>query len=135
MVNLFKQAMDDFPAFRKVAYVIWALIPIGGIFLFRNDLFVERNTKFVPYSAKVVSFRTDKSKRGGIYCQNIKLNNGTLILANGFSSEIQGGKIRLTDYIAIGDSVVCDSTDDIICVHRVDSEIRIFTYSPDDFRN
>ena len=38
MADLFKQAMEDFPAFKKMAYVIWALIPIGGIFLFWNFL-------------------------------------------------------------------------------------------------
>ncbi len=135
MEHLFKQAMEDFPAFKKMVYVIWALIPIGGIFLFYNDLFVERNAKFVPYSAKVVSFSTDKSKRGGIYCQNIKLEYDILILANGFSSEIQGEKTRLIDYIAVGDSVVCDSTDDVLYVYRAEAETYKFIYNKGDFRN
>jgi len=133
MEHLFKQAMDDFPAFKKMAYVIWALIPIGGIFWFWNDLFAERNAKFVPYSGEVKRFYTETYMRAGKYYQRIKLKNGKDITANAFSSMIAGQKTMLIDYIAIGDSIV-RNTFDTIYVYREGADTYVFTHNKDDFK-
>lgn len=133
MEHLFKQAMEDFPAFKKMVYVIWALIPIGGIFLFYNDLFVERNAKFVPYSGEVKRFYTETFMRAGTYYQRIKLKNGKDITANAFSSTIAGQKTMLIDYIAIGDSVVHNYWDTIY-VYREEADTYVFSYNKRDWR-
>jgi hypothetical protein len=133
MADLFKQAMEDFPSFKKMAYVIWALIPIGGIFLFYNDLFVERNAKFVPYSGEVKRFYTETFMRAGTYYQRIKLKNGKDITANAFSSTIAGQKTMLIDYIAIGDSIV-RNTFDTIYVYREGADTYVFTHNKRDWR-
>lgn len=93
-----------------------------------------RQHKFVPYSAKVISFSTDRYMQGGIYYQYLKLDNKTRLIANGFTTNINGLKTNLIDYIAIGDSVVCDSTDDVLYVYRAEAETYRFTYSPSDFK-
>ncbi|MBP5419459.1 MAG: hypothetical protein J6Y72_06585 [Bacteroidales bacterium] len=133
MEHLFKQAMEDFPAFKKMVYVIWALIPIGGIFLFWNDLFAERNAKFVPYSGEVKRFYTEPYMRAGKYYQRIKLKNGKDITANAFSSTIAGQKTMLIDYIAVGDSIV-RNTFDTIYVYRKGADTYVFTHNKGDFK-
>ena len=92
-----------------------------------------KQPKFVPYKAKVISYHTDRFMHGGIYCQNIKLDNNVTILANGISSIIDGQKIYLIDYVMIGDSITED-TMDIIYVHREGGDTYKFTYNPDDYR-
>ncbi|MBP5419261.1 MAG: hypothetical protein J6Y72_05575 [Bacteroidales bacterium] len=94
---------------------------------------VYRKTKFVPYTAKVISYDIDKIKQGGVYYQNINLNNKKRVTANGFSAVIDGQKTWIIDYIAIGDSIV-RNTFDSIYVYRKGSETYLFTYNPYDFR-
>ena len=94
---------------------------------------IHRKTKFVPYSAKVISYDIDKIKQGGVYYQNINLNNKKRVTANGFSAVIDGQKTWIIDYIAIGDSIV-RNTFDSIYVYRKGSETYLFTYNPYDFR-
>ncbi len=127
--------MRKYPKFRIIACVTWIIVAIGGISWF-SWYFSQFHTKreFFPYSAKVISVSTDKTKHGGINYQNIVLDNKKRVIANGFSSEIQGKKTRLIDYIAIGDSVVCDSTDDVLYVYRAEAETYRFTYNPSDFK-
>lgn len=90
-----------------------------------------KQPKFVPYKAKVISYQTDRVPFGGIYCQNVKLDNKSTMLANGFSSVIQGRKTRLIDYIAVGDSIVRD-TWGVIIVYRRGSKTYTFTHNPND---
>ncbi len=113
----------------KVRVVMYVIIAICSIITACHA--EPRLHKFVPYSAKVLSFHTDKLKHGGIYCQNVKLDNKSTMLANGFSSVIQGQKTRLIDYIAVGDSIVRD-TWGVIIVYREGSETYTFTHNPGD---
>ncbi|MBP5420313.1 MAG: hypothetical protein J6Y72_10935 [Bacteroidales bacterium] len=93
-----------------------------------------RQHKFVPYKGRVVSYQTDKTAYGGVYYQNINLDNKKVVTANGFTASVNGYKTNLIDYIAIGDSVECDSTDDVLYVYRAEAETYRFTYSPSDFK-
>ena len=134
---MLRQITQDFPLFKRVAYVIWAFVAIVGLIILGYYYMVLNSDRkeFIPYSARVTSFYTEKVKRGGVFYQKIKLNNNTTITANGFTTNIQGQKIRLIDYIAVGDSIVCDSTDKILHIHRIGTETYIFTQNPNDFRN
>ena len=78
-------------------------------------------------------FYTENTMRGGIYYQEIKLDNGITMIANAFSSNIEGNKIRLIDFIAVGDSVE-RNTWGIITVYRNNSEPYVFIHNPDDFK-
>ena len=130
--NAIRRLMNDKPAFRIMIYSIkWLIIIFAIINFLRN--FVFTNKSFVPYSAKVVSYSTDRLKHAGVRYQNIELDNDDYILANGFTAQVNGRKTRLIDYIAVGDSVVQKYLD-TICVYRERSVSYKFSYSPDDFK-
>jgi hypothetical protein len=128
------QPMEDFPAFKKMVYVIWALIPIGGIIMFGVQYYYQMNAEFVPYSGKVVWIHIDKYMNHGCRPQRIKLRKYGTMYANGFSAEINGQKTRLIDYVAIGDSVVHNSIDTVY-VYRNDADTYKFTYHSADWRD
>lgn len=132
-MGLIGKQMREVPAFRRYVYIVWGIVAIIAVVKLCKDSNIEK-VEFMPYSAKVVSFYTEKTKRGGRYYQRIKLDNKELITANGFTATINSNKVRLIDYIAIGDSVVCDSTDGVLYVYRAEAETYRFTYSPSDFK-
>lgn len=92
-----------------------------------------RQYKFVPYKGIVVSYKTDKTAHGGVYCQRVKLDNNFTILANAFSAEIKGQKTMLINYIAIGDSIVHNCLDTIY-VYRKGADTYVFTHNKGDFK-
>lgn len=136
-MKVIRQIRQEFPILKKVINVIWSIVAIVGLIILGIYFIVFNfgDYEFVPYSAKVLSVYTEKVKRGGVYYQNIRLDNNYTITTNGFTTIMQGHKIRLIDYIAIGDSVVCDSTDRVLYIHREGAETYRFTQNPDDFRN
>ena len=107
----------------------WGIFVI--IVILRTNFYEEK--EFVPYSAKVVSHYINWYAQGGVYCQNIELDNGECLLANGFTAIVEGKKTRLIDYIAEGNSVICESID-VTYVIRDDTVSYKFTYSPKDFK-
>ena len=133
-MGLLEKQMQEVPAFRKFVYIVWIITAVLGIIMFchTNGIGTEKK-EFMPYSAKVVSFYTEKIKRAGIYYQRIKLDNKTIMTANAFSTIINGEKTRLIDYIAVGDSIVRDTWAEI-SVYREGSETYTFTHNPHDFK-
>ena len=130
--NAIRRLMNDKPAFRIMIYSIkWLIITFAIINFLRN--FVFTNKSFVPYSAKVVSYYTERFKRGGINYQRIELDNDECFSANAFSAIIDGKKTRLIDYITVGDSVVLTSLDTVY-VYRRGHVACTFVYKIEDFR-
>ena len=135
-MNRINKAIQDLmkksPAFRfAINTYRWGLGIFFVIVFLRTNFYVKK--EFVPFSAKVESYNTDWYKQGGVYCQNIELDNGECLLANGFTAIVEGKKTRLIDYIAEGDSVICESID-VTYVIRDDTVSYKFTYSPKDFK-
>lgn len=130
-MSLVIRMMQRNPRFCVIVYVIWIIVAIGLTWYFSH--FDASNEEFSPYSANVVSVYTDKLKRGGMYHQNIVLDNENVITANAFSSMIAGQKTMLINYIAVGDSIV-RNTFDTIYVYRDGSESYVFTYNKDDYK-
>lgn len=124
--------IKEIPKLRPiVGSTIVLVIVVGAIMVF-GGIRVEKEA-FTPYAAKVVSYHTENTMRGGIYYQEITLDNGIIMIANAFSSKIGNNNIRLIDFIAVGDSVV-RNTWGVISVYRDTSDAYIFVHNPDDFR-
>ena len=129
--NAIRRLMNEKPAFRIMMYSIkWLIITFAIINFLSN--FVFTNKSFVPYSAKVVSYYTERFKRGGINYQRIELDNDECFSANAFSAIIDGKKTWLIDYIAVGDSLAHISWDTIY-VYREGSKTYKFVYNIKDF--
>ena len=124
--------LDEFPKLRPIVGSIAIFVIVVGSIVVFSDQKVEKKV-FTPYSAKVVFFYTENTMRGGIYYQEIKLDNGITMIANAFSSNIEGYKIRLIDFIAVGDSIERNTWGQIT-VYRNNSESYVFTHNPDDFK-
>ena len=135
-MNRINKAIQDLMkkslAFRITTYIFRGLLSIFVVVMLLRSCFYDKK-EFVPFSAKVESYNTDWYKQGGVYCQNIELDNGECLLANGFTAIVEGKKTRLIDYIAEGDSVICECID-VTYVIRDDTVSYKFTYSSKDFK-
>ena len=123
--------LNVFPKLRPIVGSIMIFLIVVGAIIVLSDQKVKKKV-FTPYAAKVVFFYTENTMRGGIYYQEIKLDNGITMIANAFSSNIRGNRIRLIDLIAVGDSVE-RNTWGVITVYRDNSESYVFTHNPEDF--
>ena len=125
--------LNDFPKLKPIVVSIMIFVIVVGAMIVISGQINERKASFTPYAAKVVLFYTENTMRGGIYYQEIKLDNGVTMIANAFSSIIEGNKTRLIDFIAVGDSIERNSWGKIT-VYRYNSEPYVFTHDPDDFK-
>ncbi|MBR6251383.1 MAG: hypothetical protein IKR17_09375 [Bacteroidales bacterium] len=128
-MKIFNKQFRENKELRVIVYIACGIGIIWMVTMLQNQFFFEKK-EFVPYSAKVVSYHTDKIPHGEVYYQRIKLDNNSRIIANGFSAVIDKEKTWLINYVAIGDSIVCDSTDNIIYIHRAGAETFRLVYSP-----
>ena len=134
-MNISEQVEQDFPAvrtFKRVVLIIVGVVALPLLIWNYWRLHIA-DVKFEPYKAKDVSYKSERIMRGGVYCQNIELDCGFGILANAYSSMVNGKKTMLIDYIAVGDSVVCN-TWGTIYVCREGAEPQVFTHDPADYK-
>lgn len=135
-MNIFNEAFENafckIKAFRIMTYIIFGL---GVIFvaIMLHSKYSSSHFEFIPFEAKVTSYKIETSKRGGIYYQYVYLDNNDCLIANGFTAIVLGQKMRLIDYIAVGDSIIWNSINEIH-VYRNNTKPYKFTYNPNDFK-
>ena len=126
------ETLEAAPQLKPVVYTMLAVIWIACPILVYVDSH-RYNVEFSPYSGKVTSFYTETHKQGGVLYQCINFDCNHCLVANAFSAVINGRKTKLIDYIAVGDSVVCD-TEKTAIVYRKGAETYKFTHHASDFK-
>ena len=116
----------NYPTIKKLGYIILSLV---AVYIIATSFSTRHSAhdKFVPYSAKVVSFETATSLQGKVCYQKIKLDNHSVIIVNSFYAEIDGENTKLIDYVNIGDSAV-HSDWGTIYIYRNGESPNKFTY-------
>ena len=109
---ILKDSPELKPVLRWLYIILFSFVAMWLVCLIASNIPKHKTTKFVPIAGIVKSAYTETQMYAGTHYQRIIIKGKKKkITANGFEAELNGEKVRLIDFVEVGDSVIWKSFD------------------------